>query len=268
MLVRRFWFVSAAVLAVVVCVPAIQAEVRTEVIEYEVHGESFTGYLAYDDRIEGKRPGVLVVHEWWGHNEFARTQAEKLAEEGYAAFALDMFGSGKQAEHPEEAGAFAAEAMGDADAVLARFNAAAQLLREQEMVDEGKIAAQGYCFGGTVVLNVGRSGADLRGVVSYHGSLGGPVDAEPGSIQARVLAFTGGADPMVPPEQVADFVKEMQEVRADFTLVSFPEAKHSFTNPDADEYAEQFDMPVAYDPDAADRAWRETLHFYRVIFSK
>ncbi|MDZ7828943.1 MAG: dienelactone hydrolase family protein [Halofilum sp. (in: g-proteobacteria)] len=244
------------------------AELRISEVNYEVNGTSFTGYLAYDDSVSGERPGVLVVHEWWGHNAFARGQAEKLARAGYTAFALDMYGSGKVADHPDTAGRFSKEATAKFQQVVDRFNKAREILADHETVNPKHIAAQGYCFGGAVVLNMARSGADLDGVVSYHGSLGGLVPAEAGAVDARVLVYTGGADNFVPPDQVAGFVKEMQEAGADLTLVSFPGVKHSFMNPGADDYAEEFGMPIAYDAEAAGRAWQGTLEFYRAIFAQ
>lgn len=264
---KRFLLLPGA-LALLLGPAAAGGKMQTEEIEYQVNGETFTGYLAYDDAADSGQPGIIVVHEWWGHSEFARAQAEKLAQEGYTAFALDMYGSGQQADHPDDAASLAAEATRDVEQVKARFEAALDLLREHESVDPDRLAAQGYCFGGSIVLNMARAGADLKGVVSFHGSLDAHVTAEPGAVKSRLLVFTGGADPMVPPEQVAEFVKEMQEAQADFTLVSFPNAKHSFTNPAADRYAEEFGMPVGYDAGAAERAWDETLAFYKRIFAE
>jgi len=242
------------------------AEMQTETVEYEVNGKTFTGYMAYDDEAEGKRPGVLVVHEWWGHNEFAREQAEKLAAAGYTAFALDMYGSGKLAEHPEDAQQFMKEATKDMDQIKARFMAAKELLQQHDSVDSSKIAAQGYCFGGAVVLNMARLGVDLDAVVSYHGALGSPITAEAGKVQPRIHVYTGGADKMVPSDQVSGLVKEMQDAEADLTLVSFPGVLHSFTNPGADKVAEEFNMPLAYDEDAANRSWDGTMRLYNDVF--
>lgn len=244
------------------------AGLKTEVVEYEVNGEPFTGYLAWDDAVSGERPGVLVVHEWWGHNDFARSQAEKLARAGYTAFALDMYGSGKVAEHPDDAKAFMQAATSKFEQIRDRFNKARALLAGHDTVDGDRIAAQGYCFGGGVVLNMARTGADLDGVVSFHGSLGSSITAEPGDVKARIQVYTGGADGFVPPDQVAGFVKEMQNAGADLSLTSFPGVKHSFMNPGADAFAEKFGMPVAYDEEAAERAWAGTLAFYEHIFAE
>lgn len=244
-----------------------QAELRSETITYEVDGQPFSGYLAWDDENESKRPGVLVVHEWWGHNDFAREQAEKLAASGYTAFALDMYGNGKLAEHPDTAQEFMREASKDMNQLKARFLKAKEILQNHESVDADKIAAQGYCFGGAVVLNMARLGVDLDGVVSYHGALSSPVQAEAGKVKARVQVYTGGADPMVPKEQVTSLVAEMQNAEVDLMLHSFPGVTHSFTNPGADKVAEQFGMPTAYDEQAAMRSWVGTLRFYEEIFA-
>lgn len=261
---------AALSLAVALTLTSVEvaAEMQTETVEYKVNGETFTGYMAYDDEAEGKRPGVLVVHEWWGHNEFAREQAEKLAAAGYTAFALDMYGSGKLAEHPEDAQQFMKEATSNMEQVKARFMAAKELLQQHDSVDSSKIAAQGYCFGGAVVLNMARMGVDLDAVVSYHGALGSPIKAEAGKVQPRIHVYTGGADQMVPSEQVAALVKEMQDAEADLTLVSFPGVMHSFTNPGADKVAKEFDMPIAYDEEAATRSWEGTMRLYDEVFKE
>ncbi|MEX2474564.1 dienelactone hydrolase family protein [Marinobacter sp.] len=259
---------SATTLALSLASTQVHAEMQTETVEYDVNGNTYTGYLAWDDETEGQRPGVLVVHEWWGHNEFARTQAERLASAGYTAFALDMYGDGKLAEHPEDAQTFMKEATKDPEDVKARFMAAMELLQEHDSVDKDRIAAQGYCFGGAVVLNMARMGVDLDGVVSYHGALGSPLKAEAGKVSARVQVYTGGADKMVPSDQVAGLVKEMQDAEVDLTLVSFPGVLHSFTNPAADRIASEFDMPVGYDQSAADRSWNGTMRFYDEIFAQ
>jgi dienelactone hydrolase len=258
----------AAGIALALSAGPVLAELQTETVEYTVDGETFTGYMAWNDSDQGKRPGVLVVHEWWGHNEFARDQAEKLAAAGYTAFALDMYGEGKVTDHPEEAQAFMKEATGDPDVLQARFAAAMAELRGHSTVDDDRIAAQGYCFGGAVVLNMARLGMDLDGVVSYHGSLGSPITPEPGDITARIQAYTGGADQMVPADQVGSFVTSMQQAQADFSLTSFPGVQHSFMNPGADAIAEEHGMPVGYDRGAAERSWEGTMRFYQEIFAR
>ncbi|MCZ6679207.1 MAG: dienelactone hydrolase family protein, partial [Candidatus Poribacteria bacterium] len=170
------------------------ADIHGEPVEYTADNLTLKGYLAYDDSVEDKRPGVLVVHEWWGHNEYARKRARMLVELGYTALAVDMYGDGKQAEHPDDAGKFASEAMRNMDAGKARFVAAMEFLKKHKTTDPEHIAAIGYCFGGGVVLQMARLGVDLDGVVSFHGSLSTSKPAQPGAIKAKILVCHGADD--------------------------------------------------------------------------
>ena len=242
------------------------AQIKTEAVEYRSGSTVLKGYLAYNPNLKGKQPGVLVVHEWWGHNDYARSRARMLAEMGYTALAVDMFGDGKQANHPDEAGKFAGEVMKNFDTGKARFNAALEFLRQQPSVDPERIAAIGYCFGGGVVLNMARQGADLKGVASFHGTLAPLKPAEKGAVKARILVLNGEGDKMVPAEQVAAFKEEMQAAGADFRYIGYPGVKHSFTNPAADRYAKEFNLPIAYDRKADQASWRELQKFLAEIF--
>jgi dienelactone hydrolase len=177
-----------------------------------------------------------------------------------------MYGKGKLAEHPDTAKKFMQATMGDQEGARDRFEKAMTLLQDHKTVDDSRIAAQGYCFGGAVVLNMARMGLDLDGVVSFHGSLGSDTTAEPGTMKASVQAHTGGADPFAPPEQVAGFVKEMQKAEAHLELFTYPGVKHSFTNPGADAMGQKFDMPLAYDKASAEEAWQSAMAFYADIF--
>lgn len=244
-----------------------QAAVKGEVLHYRVDGKPFTGYLAYDDAIEGKRPGILVVHEWWGHNAYARKRADQLAALGYTALALDMYGTGKQADHPDDAKKFMQAVLGNLPQAEKRFNAAKNLLEHHSTVDKDRIAAIGYCFGGGIVLHMARAGADLDGVVSFHGMLGTKQPAAPNTIKAKIRVFTGAADPFSPPELVASFEKEMQAAGADFQVTRYPGVKHSFTNPEADAFAKRFNMPLAYDKAADTDSWQRMQAFFREIFN-
>ncbi|MCW9023571.1 MAG: dienelactone hydrolase family protein [Gammaproteobacteria bacterium] len=242
------------------------AEIQTQEIEYLVGSTKFTGYFAYDDAIKHKRPGILIVHEWWGHNNYARMRTKMLAEAGYTAFALDMYGSGKQADHPDDAKKFMQAVISNMDEARKRFNTAHQILKDHSTVDSEKTAAMGYCFGGGVVLNMARAGADLDAVVSYHGSLGTKTPAKPGEVKAKVRVFNGAADPFVTQEQIDAIKKEMKQAGVDFKLTNYPDAKHSFTNPDADKFGERFKMPLAYDKQADIDSWQQTLTFFRNLF--
>ncbi|TCS71733.1 dienelactone hydrolase [Sulfuritortus calidifontis] len=245
-----------------------QAEIRSHEVTYSQNGTTLKGYIAYDDKIKGKRPGVLVVHEWWGHNDYARKRARMLAEMGYLALAVDMYGDGKTANHPDDAKKFMMAVTGNMDTLKARFDAGLKYLRGSRIVEPDNIAALGYCFGGAVVLNMARAGTDLKGVVSYHGSLGTATPAEPGKVKARVAVFTGADDPMIPADQVAAFKAEMDKAGVNYKVTVYPGAKHSFTNPDADKYGQQFNMPLAYDAAADKDSWAQTDAFLKEVFGR
>jgi dienelactone hydrolase len=245
-----------------------QAEVQGKEVTYSANGTLLKGYIAYDDAIQGKRPGVLVVHEWWGLDDYARKRARMLAQSGYTALALDMYGEGKQAHHPDDAGKFAGELAKNLPLAKTRFEAAMGYLRQQKNVDAKNIAALGYCFGGSVVLQMARLGEDLKGVVSFHGNLATAHPAQPGEVKARIISFTGTDDPMIPAEQVAAFKQEMEKAGADYKVVTFASAKHSFTNPAADEYGRKFNLPLAYDAAADKASWNETENFLADIFKQ
>lgn len=244
------------------------ANISTEEITYEVNGESFTGFLAFDSNNADKRPGVLVVHEWWGHNDYVRSRAIQLAEMGYVALALDMYGAGKVADHPDNANAFMQAALADPEALKARFLSARELLAKQDVTEAENIAAIGYCFGGAVVLNMARAGADLDGVASFHGALATTSPATPGNVSAKVLVLNGGADPLVPIEQVDAFKAEMTAAGADYEFVNYPDALHGFTNPGATEKGLQFEMPLAYDEQADSDSWSRLENFLTELWSE
>jgi len=237
-------------------------------VEYTAQGVVMKGYLAYGENITGKRPGVLVVHEWWGLNNYARKRARMLAKLGCTALAVDMYGDGKQAMHPDDAKKFSSELMKNFDDAKARFMAAMEFLKQQPGVDPTRIAAIGYCMGGGIVLNMARQGVDLKGVVSFHGSLSAVKPAQPGSVKARVLVLHGGDDKFIPPEQIEAFKQEMRSAGADFQFISYPGALHSFTNPEATELGKKFNMPIAYNAKADKESWNEMKKFLRTIFKK
>ncbi len=237
-------------------------------VEYSANGVTLRGYLAYDRAITGKRPGILVVHEWWGHNEYVRKRARMLAELGYTALALDMYGDGKQAAHPDEAGKFANQIMQNLPLAKERFLAAYDLLREQETVDPDHIAAIGYCFGGAVVLQMAIWGFDLDGVASFHGGLPPDTAVSPGQVKAKILILQGEEDQFVTPEQMNKLKEELEKEQVDVRVVTYPAAKHSFTNPDADVFAEKFKLPIGYNPTADKKSWNDMKNFFSEIFRK
>lgn len=242
------------------------ANVQGEEVTYSDNGTTLKGYLAYDASATEPRPGVLVIHEWWGHNEHAREQARRLAELGYTALAVDMYGEGRLAEHPDDARTFATAIRQNEPLMVQRLEASKKLLSEHERTDAGNLAAIGYCFGGSIVLDMARSGTDLKAVASFHGALATQNPAESGQVSTRVLVLHGNDDPMVPPEQVENFKKEMDAAGVDYRFVGYDGATHSFTNPAADEAARKFGMPVGYNADADRASWSELEEFLSETF--
>lgn len=245
---------------------ASQAAIQTEELTYQAaDGTQLVGYYAYDDAIEGKRPGVVVVHEWWGLNDYAKRRARDLAELGYSALAIDMYGEGKHTTHPADAKGFMQAAMANAETSKTRFLAGLDLLKAQPQTDGDRLAAIGYCFGGKVVLDMARQGVPLDGVVSFHGNLAPQQPATPGSVKARVLVAHGDNDSFVSEQDIASFKNEMQQAGADYRFNRYPDAKHSFTNPDADELAKQ-GLDIAYQKEADERSWADMQAFFKEIF--
>jgi dienelactone hydrolase len=224
------------------------------------------GFVAFDSAIKGKRPGVLIVHEWWGHNDYSRKRAKMLAELGYTALALDMFGDGKQANHPDDAGKFAMEVFNNMEDSKAKFEAAMKLLKEQPTTDPEQIAAIGYCFGGGVVLHMARFGYELDAVASFHGGLQTENPAETGNIKGRLLICNGADDPMTTPTQIEAFKKEMSDAGVDYKFINYPGAMHSFTNPIADSVGKKFNMPLAYNKEADEKSWAEMQTLFNEVF--
>lgn len=244
------------------------AAVKGEEVAYESGGVTMKGYLAYDDAIKGKRPGILVVHEWWGHNNYARMRARMLAGMGYTALAVDMYGGGKSADHPDSAKQFMSEVAGNLPLMKQRFKAAEKTLKKHKTVDSSRLGAIGYCFGGAVVLNMARQGEKLAGVVSFHGSLGTPEPARYGKVKAQVLVLNGADDSFIPADQIAAFKKEMDDAGAKYRFINYPGARHSFTNPDADTFGQKFNMPLAYNKEADQKSWEEMQAFFNGLFRK
>jgi dienelactone hydrolase len=240
-----------------------EAKLHTESIEYRQGDTVLKGYLAYDAALKGKRPGVLVVPEWWGLNLYAKGRAEELAMLGYVAFAVDMYGSGVVAKTREEAGALAGAVRNDRQLMRDRVRAALAVLREQKQTDPKRIAAIGYCFGGTTVLELARSGADVAGVVSFHGGLDTPDPADAKNIRCKVLVLHGADDPHVPTGQVLAFQDEMRNAAVDWQMNFYGGAVHGFTNP---ANGSDNSTGVAYNESAARRSWEAMKLFFLEIF--
>lgn len=242
-------------------------DLRGDEFTYEVNGEPFTGYVAYDANSSGV-PGVLVVHQWWGHSDYVRMRADMLAEMGYTALALDMYGAGKVADHPESAQAFMMEVMNNIDTGAERFATALEILKQHPTTDSTETAAIGYCFGGAVVLEMARRGMDLDAVASFHGSLVTPTRADSGGVVARILVLHGADDPLVPQEDVDAFKEEMAAAGADMRFVAYPGAVHAFTDTAATRKGEAFGLPLRYDADADSASWAELGTLLEEVFGE
>lgn len=255
-------FALAAVAASMLC-SNLWAEVKTKTIDYEHDGQKLQGLLAWDDSVSGKRPGVLVVHEWWGMDDYARNRAKMLAELGYVAFALDMYGEGKVTEHPSEASQWAGEIRKNVAKWRERAITGLEILRNSEHVDKSKIAAIGYCFGGATVMQLAYAGEDLKGVVSFHGSLPVAQGDEAKKVRCSVLICHGAEDKFIPTEQIQKFQEALSAADVDWVMISYGNAVHSFTNPAADKHGVE---GLAYDKKADERSWQHMKEFFDKLF--
>jgi dienelactone hydrolase len=255
--------VSVAV-AVLLAAPAA-AKIITQEVAYEHAGAQLVGYLAYDDTVAGRRPGVLVVHEWWGLNDYAKKRARDLAGLGYVALAVDMYGGGKTTTQQQEASKLSGELYEDLDKLRGRARAGYEVLAAHERVDPRRIAAIGYCFGGMTVCQMAYSGLELAGVVSFHGSLRPPEEADSEKIKARLLICHGADDPLIPAEHIEAFQAGLRKAGADWQMVSYGGAVHSFTNPGAGAAG----IPgVRYDERADRRSWLYMQLFLAEVFGE
>ncbi len=243
-------------------------DIKTEQIQYEANGVKLNGYIAWDANQAGPRPGVIVVHEWWGQTDYIRSRARMLAELGYTGFAVDMYGNGKTAANPDEAGKLMTEVLENMDEGVARFEAGRRALKGHSSADASKTAAMGYCFGGAVVLEMARRGIDLKGVASFHGALSTQTKVEPGSIKAKILVLHGDDDVLIPREQVDAFKSDMQNARADMKFIGYPGALHGFTNPEATANGKKYGLPLAYDENVDKKSWNELKSFLAEVFSR
>ena len=240
--------------------------VQSTEVTYEAGGVAMRGHLAWRDDISDPRPGILVVHEWWGRNDYACGRAEQLAGLGYVAMAVDMYGDARVAANPDEAGALMNGVLDDMAVGRARFEAALETLKNHPMVDEKRTGAIGFCFGGGVVVHMARSGTAINAVASFHGSLGLAVTDGPDAIDARVAAYNGERDKLVADEDVQAFVDEMEKIDAHYYLVQLPGALHGFSNPIATTNGEKYGLPLAYDEAADTVAWSHMQLLFRDVF--
>jgi dienelactone hydrolase len=242
------------------------AAIETQTVEYQEGETRLVGYLAYPKEAKGPLPGVLVVHEWMGLNDYAKRRVEQLAELGYVAFAADIYGEGRIAAGIEEAGKLAGTYKGDRPLFRARVAAGLETLKAQALVDPARVAAIGYCFGGTAVLELARGGAEVAGVVSFHGGLDSPTPEDAKNIRAKVLVLHGADDPLVPPTEVLAFEEEMRQGGVDWQLISYGGAVHGFTNPANGD--DPRGRGVAYDAVADARSWAAMRQFFAELFEE
>jgi dienelactone hydrolase len=258
--------ISVAVVALSVANAALAA-IQEEPVTYRDGDTVLKGFVVYDDASKTRRPGIIVVHEWWGINQHMRDEARRYAGAGYTAFVADMYGDGKTADNPKDAGAMVGFMKKNPALMNSRVNAAKDALSKNDTVDASKIGAAGYSFGGTVVLDMVRADSDLKGAVVFYSMLApSAAPAQAGKVKARVLVLNGGADPFAKPESVDAFNKEMTDARVDYRYVSYPDVKHAYSNPEATEKGKQFGLPFAYSAEATTQANAEASKFFSEVF--
>lgn len=254
-------FFSSLLLAVafLLTTAAAQAAVKNRTVTYDHAGTSMTGYLAWDDAIKGPRPAVIVVHDFWGLNAYAKRRADQLAAMGYTAFAADLYGGGRVGKHPDDAKAMMSEVRANVATWRGRANAALETLRKQPEADPARVAAIGYCFGGATVLHMLYGGADLKAIVSFHGALPVPESTKDISKNAGILILHGADDPHVTPENVQQLKKALDSGKIPYTFIAYPGAVHGFT---VKEAGDDPSKGAAYNAEADRKSWDEMTRFF------
>jgi len=259
---------TAALCALTMVVNA-HAAIREEPVTYQDGTTTMKGFVVYDDAVQGRRPGIVMVHEWWGITSHIRNEAQKFAQQGYTAFVADMYGDAKAADNPKDAGVLSGSVMKDPKVMEARFNAARTQLAGHPSVEPTRIGAVGYCFGGAVVLNMARAGADLAAVAGFHASLGLNTPAPaPGAVKTKVLVLNGADDPFVKREQYEALRRDFDVAKAEYRVIEYPGAVHAFTNPEATELGQKFNLPLRYDAQVDREAKAEALRFFAATLQK
>jgi dienelactone hydrolase len=261
--------IMAAAFCAIALVTSANAAIKEEPVTYPDGQTTMKGFVVYDDATTAKRPGIVMVHEWWGITPHIHNEARKYAQQGYTAFIADMFGDAKTADNPKDAGALSGSVMKDPKAMESRFNAARAQLAKHASVNPQLVGAVGYCFGGAVVLNMARTGTDLAAVAGFHASLGLNTPAPaPGSVKAKILVLNGADDPFVKREQYDTFKKDLDAAKADYRVIEYPGAVHAFTNPEATELGKKFNLPLRYDAKVDEEAKAEAAKFLAANLKK
>jgi dienelactone hydrolase len=256
-------------LCAIAMMTSANAAIKEEPVTYTDGEATMKGFLVYDDASQAKRPGLIMVHEWWGITPHMHNQAKKFAEQGYTVLISDMYGDAKTADNPKDAGALSSSVMKNPTVMESRFKAARDQLAKQATVNPQKIGAVGYCFGGAVVVNMARSGADLAAVAGFHASLGLNTPAPaPGAVKAKVLILNGADDPFVKREQYDTVKKDFDAAKADYRVIEYPGAVHAFTNPEATELGKKFNLPLRYDAKVNEEAESEAAKFFAADLKK
>jgi dienelactone hydrolase len=259
---------AAALCAFVIAANA-HAAIKDEPVTYQDGVTTMKGFVVYDDAIQGKRPGIVMVHEWWGITKHIHSEAQKFAQQGYTVFIADMYGDAKTADNPNDANALSGSVMKDPKVMEGRFNAAQTQLTRHASVDPTRVGGVGYCFGGAVVLNMARAGADLVAVAGFHASLGLNTPAPaPGTVKAKILVLNGADDPFVKREEYEVLRKDLDAAKVDYRVVEYPGAVHAFTNPEATELGQKFNLPLRYDAKVDGEAKAEALKFFAADLTK
>jgi dienelactone hydrolase len=239
--------------------------IKTEEVTYSDGATMLKGYIAYDEKQQGKRPAIIVVPEWWGNNDYTRMRARMLAESGYIAIAADFYGDGKIADNPTDAMANAGPFYKEPQLGKSRLEAAVKKLKEYPQTDADKLAAIGYCFGGSMVLNGAKLGMDFKGVVSFHGGLA-TVPATPGATKAKILVCHGGADNFISAAEIKSFKDNLDSVKVPYNFKVYEGATHAFSNPNATATGKKFNMPIEYNEAADKQSWKDMMEFFKTVF--
>jgi dienelactone hydrolase len=257
--------ISLALLAafLIFCAAPVQAAIQSKEVDYQFKGVKLHGFLAWDDASTGKRPGILVVHEWWGLNDYARKRAKQLAGLGYVAFAADMYGDGKTTEHPDEAGSMMHAVQADVDVWMGRAAAALDILKSDTHVDPNRLAAIGYCFGGATALQMAYRGMPIKAAVSFHGALTPPASTD--KIKASILILQGDKDPFVSKDAIEKVRAELKKGHVSHKIVIYAGAEHAFTVPGAEDRGVK---GLKYDAKADAASWQEMMSLFATIFGK